>query len=310
MKRSSFATVFVIRESRISKDGKSPIEVIITINGERFSFSTGKKVKISDWDKAKQEVKGKSDEAKALNKFLTTVKTTLYNKEADLLEHGFVITANLLRNAYFNKVEVLKEKTFFEVFEEHNEQQKGMIGNGISKDTHWVSVYSLRLCTEFLREKYKREDIYLQELNINFIKEFHLFSLKRMKQNTCSKHLKLLKKIVNIAVANSYMTFNPFAPYKVERTPVDIEFLDEEELRRIINHDFILPRLEKARDLFLFACFTGLSYIDVKTLTLEHFERDKDSCCKIQYFVFLSENKQFTRMYFLIGNGLETNLYF
>ena len=151
-----------------------------------------------------------------------------------------------------------------------------MVGKGISKSTHWVSEYTLRLCKDYLKDKYKREDIYLRELNINFIKDFHIYLLKRMQQNSSSKHLKLLKKIVNIATANSYMTFNPFAPYKVERTPVEIEFLDEEELRRIINYDFVLPRLEKARDLFLFACFTGLSYIDVKTLKPEHFENDKE----------------------------------
>jgi integrase len=97
-----------------------------------------------------------------------------------------------------------------------------------------------------------------------------------MSQNSTTKHIKLLKKIINLAVANSYMTFNPFSTYKVERTTVEIEFLDEVELRRIINFDFQLPRLEKARDLFLFGCFTGLSYIDIKTLSEEHFEKDKE----------------------------------
>ncbi len=276
MERSSFATIFSIRESKIRKNGTTPIEVTITINGERCSFSTGKNVNPGNWDSIRQEVKGKNDEAKALNKYLKTVKTTLYNKESELLERGFIITASLLRNAYFDKVEVLKEKTLFNVFEEHNEQQKAMIGNGISKSTHWISEYTLRLCKDYVTEKFQRNDIYLRELNINFIKGFHIYLLKRMKQNTSSKHLKLLKKIINISVANSYMSFNPFMPYKVERTPVEIEFLDEEELRRIINHDFVLPRLERARDLFLFACMTGLSYIDIKTLSSEHFEKDKE----------------------------------
>ena len=55
---------------------------------------------------------------------------------------------------------------------------------------------------------------------------------------------------------------------------MEIDFLDEDELRRIINFDTPLPRLERARDMFLFGCFTGLSYIDIKTLTPEHFETD------------------------------------
>lgn len=95
-----------------------------------------------------------------------------------------------------------------------------------------------------------------------------------MAQNSSTKHLKLLKKIVNLAVANSYMATNPFITYKVEREPVEIDFLDEEELRKIISFDTPLPRLEKAKDMFLFGCFTGLSYIDIKTLSPEHFEKD------------------------------------
>lgn len=90
-----------------------------------------------------------------------------------------------------------------------------------------------------------------------------------MAQNSSTKHLKLLKKIINLSVANSYMTFNPFSTYKVEREPVEIDFLDEEELRKIINFDTPLPRLERAKDMFLFGCFTGLSYIDIKTLAPE-----------------------------------------
>ena len=66
------------------------------------------------------------------------------------------------------------------------------------------------------------------------------------------------------------------ANYKVERKPVDIDFLTEDELRRIINFDTPLPRLEKARDFFLFGCFTGLAYIDIKTLKPEHLVKDVD----------------------------------
>lgn len=80
-----------------------------------------------------------------------------------------------------------------------------------------------------------------------------------MAQNSSTKHLKLLKKIINLAVANSYMTANPFITYKIEREPVEIDFLDEEELRKIINFDTPLPRLERAKDMFLFGCFTNVA---------------------------------------------------
>ena len=249
---------------------------MLTVNGERCAFSTGKRVKSCNWDKAKQQVKGKDEGAQSLNNYLKAIKAKLYQKEAELLDRGFIITAELLRDAYFDKVESLKEKTLFEVFEEHNQEQEKLVGNGVSKATYWISIYTVRLLKEFVQQKYKREDLYLRELNLNFIQSFHSFLRidKGMAQNSSTKHLKLLKKIVNLAVANSYMTTNPFITYKIEREPVEIDFLDEEELRKIINFDTPLPRLERAKDMFLFGCFTGLSYIDIKTLAPEHFEKD------------------------------------
>ena len=276
MVRSSFAILFFIRESRVRKDGTASIEIVLTVNGERCAFSTGKRVKSCNWDKTKQQVKGKDEEAQSLNNYLKAIKSKLYQKEAELLDRGFIITAELLRDAYFDKVESLKEKTLFEVFEEHNREQEKLVGNGVSKATYWISVYTVRLLKEFVQQKYKREDLYLRELNLNFIQSFHTFLRidKGMAQNSSTKHLKLLKKIVNLAVANSYMAINPFITYKIEREPVEIDFLDEEELRKIINFDTPLPRLERTKDMFLFGCFTGLSYIDIKTLAPEHFEKD------------------------------------
>ena len=276
MKRSSFSIQFFIRDCRIKKDGRVTIEVKITINGKRSFFSTGKNITAENWDKVKQIAKGKSEESQNINNFLKALKNRLYEKEVELMERGYIVTAELLKDSYFNKVDSLKEKTLLEVFIEHNEDQAKNVGNGVAKATHWISVYTLRLVKEYMLQKHERNDIYLRELNLNFIQSFHTFLKidKGMKQNSATKYLKQLKKIINIAVANSYMTFNPFATYKIEREPVEIDFLDEEELRRIINFDTPIPRLEKAKDMFLFGCFTGLSYIDIKTLANEHFEKD------------------------------------
>ena len=276
MERSSFSILFSIRESKARKNGNTPIEVTITINGERCSFSTGKQIKVTSWDKNRQLVKGKDEEATSLNNYLKSVRAKLYEKEAELLDRGFIITAQLLYDAYFDKVECLKERSLLSVLEEHNTERKAMVGKTVAPATYWIFEYTGRLLREFILKKYNREDLYLRELNIGFIQGFHSFLLseKKMGQNSCTKHLKFLKKLLNLAVANSYISYNPVNAYKVEREPVEIDFLDEEELRKIINFDTPLPRLERAKDMFLFGCFTGLSYIDIKTLTPEHFEKD------------------------------------
>ena len=276
MTRSSFSVLFAIRESKARKNGNAPIETTITVNGERTSFSTGKLVQIDKWDKAKQQVKGKDDEARSLNLFLQAVKNKLYEKETELMERGFVVTAELLRDAYFDKVEALKEKTLLSVLREHNEERKLMVGKTVAPATYYAFEHTECLLKKFIKEKYERNDIYLRELNVGFIQSFHAYLLQIMGQNSTTKHLKFLKKIVNLAVANCYITYNPLNIYKVEREPGELDFLKEEELRKIINFDTPIPRFERARDMFLFGCFTGLSYIDIKTLLPEHIERDNE----------------------------------
>lgn len=127
MVRSSFAILFFIRESRVRKDGTASIEIVLTVNGERCAFSTGKRVKSCNWDKTKQQVKGKDEEAQSLNNYLKTIKAKLYQKEAELLDRGFIITAELLRDAYFDKVESLKKKACLKSLKNITENRKSLL---------------------------------------------------------------------------------------------------------------------------------------------------------------------------------------
>ena len=276
MEKHCTMVYFSLRESKQNKKGLSPIEVSITTNGKRIYFSTGKHVPATDWNKEKQAVKGKSEEAQLINGYLIQLRNKIYQKEIELLQKGYLITAELLKEAITDKVEALNEKTLLDVLNEHNTERKAMVGKTVAPATYWVFEYTGRLFKEFIQKKYERKDLYLREINLGFIQGFHAYLLgeKKMGQNSCTKHLKFLKKLLNLAVANSYISYNPVNAYKVEREPVEIDFLDEEELRKIINFDTPLPRLERAKDMFLFGCFTGLSYIDIKTLAPEHFEKD------------------------------------
>lgn len=269
---------FSLRESKVNKKALSPIEVSISYNGERIYFSTGKFVKLSKWNKQKQQVRGESQESLLINNFLIEFRNRIYEKEIELMKRGYMVTVHLLKDAILNKVESLKDKTLMQVISEHNESRRKLIGKDISSSTYYCFEHSRKLLLEFMKKTYKRDDILLNEVNIGFIQSFHAFLLsdKDMAQNTCTKHLKYLKSVMNIAISNNYIQYNLVAGYKIEREPVEIDFLKEEELRKIINFDTPLPRLEKARDFFLFGCFTGLSYIDIKTLEPKHFEKDDD----------------------------------
>ncbi len=278
MENHCVVVAFSLRASKRNKAGLSPIEVSISYNGERIYLSTGKFVKESEWNKQKQMVRGASKETSLTNNFLIEFRNRIYEKEVELMKKGYMVTVHLLKDAVLNKVESLKDKTLMQIVTEHNEEKHKLVGKGVSKATYYCFEHTGRLLLEFMKKTYRRGDVLLSEVNIGFMQSFHTFLLsdKDMAQNTCTKHLKYLKTIIKRAVSNGYIQYNMVANYKIEREPVEIDFLTEEELRRIINFDTPIPRLEKARDFFLFGCFTGLAYIDIRTLGQEHLEKDNE----------------------------------
>lgn len=276
MENHCVTVYFSLRESKKNKKGLSPIEASLSYNGERIYFSTGKFAKPSTWNKQMQKVKGNNQEASLINDFLIELRNKVYTKELELMKRGYMITVHLLKDAVLDKLPCFKEITLLQMISEYNNEKEKHIGKDIAKSTFYCFKHSESLLQEFIRKVYKRDDVTLKEVNINFIHSFHSYLLKDMSQNTTTKHLKFLKAIINRAVSNNYIDYNLLTNYRIERKPVEIDFLNEEELRRIINFDTSISRLEKARDFFLFGCFTGLAYIDIKTLESKHFERDED----------------------------------
>ena len=277
MERHTFTVNFWASPSKARKTGLMPIYVTIRMNGERATFTTGKYIHPNDWDEVKQRARGTSDSAQAINNHLLQLRNKIYNKELELMDRGYIINATILRDACLEKVESIQKKTLCQVFEEYIVDAKKSIGIEVAKDTVYSYERTYDLLKDYMKVKYKRTDFALQELNYSFIEMFNVYLRSELnhKKNTAVKHLRCLMRVVNIAVANRYLSFDPFLNYKVQREIPERVFLTEEELRRLINKDFSIKRLERVRDLFVFCCFTGLSYSDVKTLSPEHFETDE-----------------------------------
>lgn len=277
MEKSTFSTYFLVSPSKARKNGQTPINLIIRLNGQRASLSTHLFVSPKEWDSTRQRVKGTNESAKAINAVLKQILNRLYKKEAELLERGYVLTADLLRDAFLDKVDAIQSKTLVQTYQEFLDNLKQEVGIKTSDDTYYNYFRAFELTKEYMRKKFKRDDMQLFELNHSFIANLDTFlrTTYHQKQNTAVKYLKCLKHVINIAVANGNIPANPFVNYKTEREVVDKPFLTEEELRIIINKDFAIKRLERVRDIFIFSCFTGLSYSDVKTLDKTHFCHDE-----------------------------------
>lgn len=79
-----------------------------------------------------------------------------------------------------------------------------------------------------------------------------------------------LKMIVTRAHCDGHLHRNPFAQYHVSPQVKERQFLTEEELQTLMNHSFAMMSFSQIRDMFVFGCLTGISYIDIKNLTTDN----------------------------------------
>ena len=104
MEKHCTTIYFLLKKTRKDKNGDSPIDAWIAVNGERTSYSTGKKVKVSEWDEKKQLVKGSSDKAKLINEYLYQLRNKVFQKEIELMEKGFMLTPTLLSRGTLSRI--------------------------------------------------------------------------------------------------------------------------------------------------------------------------------------------------------------
>ncbi len=269
MRRQTFSLLFLVKNTRPLKDGTLPILARITVNGERAEFVIQKSIEAENWDNVRGCAKGKAKSAREVNDYLDFVKSKLRDHKIYMEEHNEDLTAKGLRNKYMGIDDDSKRKSLIAIFDEHNEKCAGLVNKDFAPATLVRYKTSRKHLSEFIMQKYKKPDLDLNDITPMFISDFEYFlkTDKNCCNNSTIKHLKSLKKIVRIALANGWMKNDPFANKRFHLDNVDLAYLTTEELDKLINKEFKIDRLQLVKDIYLFCCFTGLAFIDVKNLT-------------------------------------------
>jgi len=264
---TSISILFYPKRTTSNKDKMAVIYVRVTVDTKRSDFSTGLKIEFLNWNKESSKIKGHSDEAKAVNRFIDSMRNKLFGIYDQLLRDHKPISASAIKDVYLGKGE--KQRMLLEVFQEHNDQIKNLIGKGYTKGTLQRYNAAKNHVGEFLAFHYQKKDIPIQEVDYKFITglEYFLKSEKDCAHNTAQKYIVNFKKIIRIACANQWIEKDPFFHWKGSWKNSEREYLTEEELQLLIEKEFDIPRLEQVKDIFLFCCYTGLAYADVKKLS-------------------------------------------
>jgi hypothetical protein len=219
----------------MNTQGQAPVFCRITVDGERTSFSIQRSIIPERWDKSKGRARGTTDEAQQLNAYITLVRSRIYEHQHKLEENKQPISADVLRDLMVGKSHGNKSRGLFQVFHEHNEKVKVLIGQDYAHDTWQRYKTCLKLLCEFVQWKYKVSEYPLRDVNFEFITEFdhYLRAVRNCGNNTTVKYIKNFKKVIRIALANSWIEADPFLNYKARLKNVDRGYLTQEELDTI-----------------------------------------------------------------------------
>lgn len=264
---ATISILFYLKRAKVNSQGLTPIFQRITIDGKRLDKSTGKYIDSTKWSSVLSKMKGLSEEARTINGHLENLKALVLKSESNLLKKDIPINDETLKNEMFGKKE--RQRMLVPIFQDHNDKMRTLVGNEYAPGTLERYKTSLRHTIAFLQWKYAVSDIEINKIDHCFITEyeFYLRSVRKCANNTAVKYIKNFHKVINICLANDWISKNPFSNYKSKLKEVIREYLSPEEIEMMMNKKFVSNRLEIVRDIFVFSCFTGLAYIDVKQLT-------------------------------------------
>ena len=264
----SFGIHFTTRPDK-AREGKEPIYACITVNKQRAYIALKHSVDPKNWDSGKGTAKGNKEEVKSINNYLGEVRTTISNSYKQLQLKGKMLSAKTVKDLYLGAEDEVY--TLSRLFIYHNETS--------TTDLKWSTLkhyyVTQRYLMKFLDEQHQSSDIYLHQLDFKFVKDFEVYlrnhkpkdHQKQINNNGVMKHIIRLKKMVNLAMNLQWIDNDPFAAYKLKIQKLNREQLSEKELADMEKKVFAIERLDMVRDLFVFCCYTGLSYVDVINLT-------------------------------------------
>ena len=276
-RKSTFSILFFIKRKKLLKNGDAPVYMRVTVDGRFLEASLKRGVNPKTWNEKKQRSTGRDRLSLELNDYLDDTLAKILKIHQRFADEKKIINPKTILDEWAGRIE--KPKMLCEEFRTDNEKYRQRLEIGdVVLNTVLRNERAERYLGEFIRKKYKAEDIPFSTIDNAFVRDFHLFLRvdKKQEQNTANKYCKILKRIVTLALDNKWMEVNPFQGVRFQAKATNRQFLTEKELSTIMNKTFTLDRLNVVRDIFVFCALTGLSFSDVEGLKPEHVSVDDD----------------------------------
>ena len=266
MMEKSFGLFFFLKQPKNYRNGPKYVYLRLTVDGVAKEVSTKRLWEPSRWSAEAGRATGSKEDAKSLNQYLDTLRTKVHEARRSLMEANASVTAETLKQVMTGREE--NRRMVLAVFQQHNQQMEALVGREFAPGTLERYRTSLEHTRSFMQWKYGVADMAIQQLDYEFISEyaFWLKSVRHCSHNTTMKYLSNFKKVVLHCVRTGWLNRDPFLGFKLNKKEVVRTALTEKELQIISTKSFTIGRLNYVKDIFLFSCYTGLAYADVKKL--------------------------------------------
>jgi integrase len=256
---------YIVALNRINNEGKTAIGCRITYMKQRKQFSTGIFINPSLWDSKSQLVKPPNEENEIINTQLSLIKNKIHQAFLMLQIQQKSFTVQHIYSTYKGE-KIARDYNVIEYFEVYLNKLKRLVRIDMKQSTWNKYYYVKNNAKAFIKWKFKTNDLPLKKLKLQFLEDYDYYMKveKGKKQITINKEIQRLKKPVKVAVAEGYLDKDPFMLYKSKRVNKEVVFLSVDELKQLEAYEFSQPRLQQVKDWFVFSCYTGLAYNEIK----------------------------------------------
>ena len=267
----TFGICFVLRNNKTAKQ-EALIHARITVDGKRAEFSLKRNINPVNWNQAKGCAKGNKEEFRSLNNYLEQVRRRIFECREELLLDDQVITPVTIKNLFLGSSP--DEKKLSHLFDYHTTISDNHLAIGTIRHYGPTRKYLF----DFLQEKRGANDISIKRIDYKFLVDFEMYirskngndPSKPMCNNTAMKHLCRLRKLINLAIKLEWIDRSPFRSFSLRYDQRERGFLSTEQLQAIEEMDFKTQRLSQVRDMFIFSCYTGISFCDIMKLKTDN----------------------------------------
>lgn len=268
---------FLCRSFRSNKSGQSPIVLRIVYRGERRDLYTGLYCDSNEWDSTSEKVNRRDKRATTINKNLELILYQAMQTFDQFKFSGTPFTIDALVTKLKGKED--RPTLLIEFLHNRSKELRKKSGIDITATTYEKYERSARFVVEFLEKEFEVKNYPLVSIDAKFLEAYfqYLRGIRNIANNTAVKYLSFLKTLLMPAIQSGIIRHNPFREVKFRTKTIAKGFLTDEEIQMLANVELNSIDLDRIRDQYLFCCYTGLAYSDLKQLNRRHFIQQKEA---------------------------------